>query len=477
MSLPLRDADQSGPRPSGLSLKRQLMVWLLLPQLVLWLVGGTLAYRIALTYATLGIDQSLTQSVRSLARQVKPIGSGLLIDFPRAAQAVIEEDPGDPVSYMVSSPPGRFVLGNVAKPLPGPASTDKAIPDNEPLLYNVRQEGRTLRVALLEISYGDLPVRQRMWVQVAKSLAVRERVARGLISDMLVPLLLLGALLSAMVYAGIVRGLRPLQKLQEQLGQTTVESLHPLKMADAPFEVHDLARAVNDLLAAVQRSVSQEKRFLSDAAHQLRTPLAGLKSQLDLALAETDPEALQARLRKVNAAVERSVHLVNQLLSLARSEGAIPLEDLDLAKLAREVGRDWASRLLPKGIDIGYEGVDQLQFRGNALLLREALGNLIDNAARYAKPGDPRGLSITLRLRRLPSQIELTVEDNGIGLSAAARMAVFERFARASELPGGVGLGLAIVREITERHGGQVHLLPHEPQGLLVQIQLPLTAA
>ena len=169
-------------RGQGLSLKRQLLLWLLLPQLVLFLVGGALAYRIALSYAEKAIDQSLTQSVRSLARQVKPIGSGLLIDFPRAAQDIIEQDPKDRVSYMVSSPPGSFLLGNGK--LPGPAQ-ELQLPTHEALLYNAQVDGKPMRVALIEVDYGDSVSPQRMRVQVAKSLAVQQRLTTELIADML----------------------------------------------------------------------------------------------------------------------------------------------------------------------------------------------------------------------------------------------------------------------------------------------------
>jgi two-component system sensor histidine kinase TctE len=454
-----------------LSLKRQLLLWLLLPQLVLLLVGGSLAYRIALSYAEKAIDQSLTQSVRSLARQVKPVGSGLLIDFPRAAQDIIEQDPKDRVSYMVSSPPGLFLLGNGQ--LPGPSGTTALI-GTEPLLYNATQDGKPMRVALLEVDYGELASPQRLRVQVAKSLAVQQRLTTELIADMLAPLLLLGAVLSVLVYGGISRGLQPLTKLQAQLGlrrDQALSDLSPIEMAQAPQEVHALAAAMNQLLSAVRRGLGQEKRFLNDAAHQLRTPLAGLISQTELALTETDPQALRARLNKVLSGAQRSAHLVHQLLSLARNEVEVKLQTLDVAALARDLAREWTPRALKSGVDLGFEGQDNAIILGEPLLLREALSNLIDNALNYAGANSV----VTLRVQQNSEGVIMEVEDNGPGLTEKDLPHVFERFWRASDLPGGCGLGLAIVSEITRRHGGVASAQNASTRGLIVRIRLPLT--
>jgi len=453
----------------GLSLKRQLLIWLLLPQLVLFLVGGALAYRVALNYAEKAIDQSLTQSLRSLARQVKPVGSGLLIDFPRAAQDIIEQDPKDRVSYMVSAPPGRFLLGNSKLPDPRDAPT---LQTGEAHLYNAEVDGRAMRVALLEVDYGDAPSRQRMRVQVAKSLALQRRLTTELIADILVPLLALGAVLSVLVYGGISRGLQPLLRLQAQLGDRrtpTLSALSPIELTQAPQEVYALATALNQLLEAVRRSLGQEKRFLNDAAHQLRTPLAGLISQTELALTESDPQALHARLNKVLAGAQRSAHLVHQLLSLARNEVEVKLQALDLAELARDVARQWTPRALKAGIDLGFEGVDHLLVQGEPMLLREALANLIDNALTYAGAGS----EVTLSVQTQGDLALLEVSDNGAGLSEADLPHVFERFWRASSAPGGCGLGLAIVREIAQRHGGTAVVLTARPHGLRVQLRLP----
>lgn len=448
----------------GLSLRRQLLIWLLLPQLVLWAGGGLLAYRIALSYAEKGIDQSLTQSVRALARQVKPIGSGLLIDFPRAAQDVLEQDPDDRIRYMVSSPPGKFLLGNRQLPQP----PELAPVPGEPLLYSASFEGRVMRFVAMDVNYGETDAPQTMRVQVGKSLAVQQRIARELIADMLAPLLAAGVLLSLAVYGGIQRGLTPLTRLTSQLENRSVNALSPIGMTQAPTEVHALVQAINGLLAEVARNVNQEKRFINDAAHQLRTPLAGLISQVELAQHETADPVLGARLNKVRTGAERSAHLVHQLLTLARTETTARRDTLDLAALAREVAREWTPRAVTAGIDLGFEGEEHRTVQGDALQLREAMANLIDNALRYS----PRGSAVTLKVEATGQGARLVVEDNGPGLSDDDMAHVFQRFWRAHEQPGGCGLGLAIVREIARRHGGDAQVEHVVPQGLRVVLTL-----
>ncbi|UJW81112.1 sensor histidine kinase [Hydrogenophaga sp. SL48] len=448
----------------GLSLRRQLLIWLLLPQLVLWAGGGLLAYRIALSYAEKGIDQSLTQSVRALARQVKPIGSGLLIDFPRAAQDVLEQDPDDRISYMVSSPPGQFLLGNQRLPQPRGLTP---VP-GEPLLYSASFEGRAMRFVAMDLNYGEDNSPQTMRVQVGKSLAVQQRIARELIADMLAPLLAAGVLLSLAVYGGIQRGLAPLTRLTAQLEHRSVNALSPIGMTQAPNEVHALVQAINGLLDEVARNVNQEKRFINDAAHQLRTPLAGLISQVELAQRETADPVLGARLNKVRTGAERSAHLVHQLLTLARTETTARRETLDLAALAREVAREWTPKAVASGVDLGFEGNDHREMQGDALQLREAMANLIDNALRYT----PRGSAVTLKVEAHGDSTRLIVEDNGPGLSDGDMAHVFQRFWRASEQPGGCGLGLAIVKEIARRHGGDAQVERVVPQGLRVILTL-----
>ena len=453
---------------SSQSLRRQLLLWLLLPQLGLWLGGGALTYRMALNYAEKGLDQSLTQSVRSLARQIKPLGSGLMVDFPQAAQAIIEEDPQDRVSYMVSSPPGKFLIGNQTLTDPPPPHRLGAL-----VFYRLEIDGKPMRAVALDVAYGTEGPPQILRVQLAKSYVARERIAGELIGDLLAPLLLLGVVLSVLVYAGIKRGMVPLTKLERQLKTRSEADLTPLEVTSAPTEVHALVNAINRLLTAVRRNVSQEKRFINDAAHQLRTPLAGLINQTDLALGENDLALLKARLHKVHAGAQRSAHLVNQLLALARSSSEVPLAPVDLVPLAQDVARELSPRAVSLKVDLGYEGAEHAWVQGSAILLREAISNLLDNALRYGiSPDASPESTVTVSVQQQDGQVVLAVEDNGPGLSDAQREHVFERFWRGSELPGGCGLGLAIVQEIARLHQGEARVAPVAPHGLRVSLRL-----
>lgn len=470
------------------SLHRQLLLWLLLPQLVLWFAAALVTYNLTVRYANQAIDASLLTATKALARQVKPVGNGLLIDFPRAAQAIIEADPEDRVYYMVSSPPGQFILGN--KRLPAPPGNAPSGASAQPLFYDGTMEGTDgapplpVRVAAIVLDYGEAETPQTMLVQVAKSRSTGEQLAARILVDTALPLSALVALMSMIVWAGIRAGLAPLTRLRTMVEDRGPNDLAPIEPEAAPREVRALAGAVNTLLAAVQESVSVQRHFIANAAHQLRTPLAGLKSQTELAQADLehmppDLGALRARLARVHESATRSAHLVNQLLTLARAEpgadaaAAAAFSEVDLRRLAAELCAEWVPRALAAGIDLGFDEPDSatgpLMARGHPLLLREALANVIDNSLRYAG----RGAEVTARVRREGARLVVEVDDDGPGIAPEDRARVFERFARGTQQGDGAGLGLAIVREIVERHRGSVALEGRSPRGLRVRIALP----
>jgi two-component system sensor histidine kinase TctE len=323
-----------------------------------------------------------------------------------------------------------------------------------------------------------------MLVQVAKSRVSREALARDILVDTALPLSVLVLAMSALVWAGVRTGLAPLARLREAVSGRGPNALAPIELQSAPDEVRDLAAAVNTLLAAVQTSVVEQRRFISDAAHQLRTPLAGLKGQAELALKEATDPALRTRLQRVQESASRSAHLVTQLLTLARAEpesvATIGRSRFDLRRLVQDLTAELVPRALKEGIDLGLDDAgtadDQpapaVTIEGNALLIREAIVNVIDNAIRYTG----RGTEITVRVREEPGHpgtALVEVDDTGPGLPPPLHGQVFDRFFRGTTEGRGVGLGLAIVKEIVERHRGQVGLVSLQPHGLRVQMRLP----
>lgn len=466
-----------GALTRGQSLHRQLLAWLLLPQLVLWLGGAYITYTLAARYANQAIDASLLQATRSLARQVKPIGTGLLIDFPRAAQDIIEADPDDRVYYMVSSPPGDFLLGNQKLPVQAIARPRLG----QPYFYDDQVHSTPVRVAALYVAYGEAGAPQTMLVQIARSREPREALARQILVDTVLPLSVLIVLMTMIVWAGIRAGLAPLSRLRALVEDRAPNDLAPLELDAAPQELRSLVQALNQLLAAVSESVTRQRRFISDAAHQLRTPLAGLKGQAEIALRENRDPALAARLERVQQSALRSAHVVNQLLTLTRADpeslAALGSERFDLRALAQELTAECVPRALQAGIDLGFEEAAgpgappaDLTVQGHSLLLREALFNVIDNAIRYAG----RGAEVTVGARAVAGHAVVEIADTGPGIAPAEQARVFERFHRATLQGDGCGLGLSIVREIVERHRGTVELGSVEPHGVRVRVSLPL---
>jgi len=472
-----------------LRLSRQLLLWLLLPQIVLWAAGGAAAYRLAASYVDQALDMGLAQSSRALARQLKPLGDGLLIDFPRAAQAILEADPQDRQFYMVSSPPGSFILGNHTLPPPPPEVQANPQPD-QPFFYDGLMPSMPgsdtlvqVRVValyqLLDAEFGA--ARQQVLIQVARSKTTRQQLVERILVDMLLPLSTLMVLMSLIVWFGIQAGLAPIRRLTQQVEGRAASKLDPIELDGAPLELHALAQALNTLLADARQHLEQQRRFIGDAAHQLRTPLAGLKAQTELALQqlETSERAeLRQRLAKVHESAARSAHLVNQLLSLARSEPGAPLPQMqrtDLLALLQTVVAEWVPKALRAQIDLGWEHRDGAAawVWAEPTLLREVLSNLIDNAILYAG----RGAEITVGLDSASEPLQIWVRDNGPGIAPELRERAFERFFRGTQQGNGCGLGLAIVRDIVQRHGGEVALRHPSEGGLEVRISLPAMPA
>jgi len=462
---------------AGVSLARLLLLWLLVPQLVVWLAGGVASYRLASGYVNEAIDASLLQASRALARQLKPIGSGLLIDFPKAAQDILEADPSDRLLYTVSSPPGQFILGNQSLPLP---QGFEDLPLGEPHFYSgstPAQRGgvrpQALRMAALRLALGDEPGQPTMLVQVARSSANREELAERILVDMLLPMSGLVLLLTLLVWAGIRAGLAPLHRLRLQVEGRAPTDLAPLQLASAPRELWSLASALNTLLAAVQRNVDTQKRFIGDAAHQLRTPLAVLKTQVQSAL-RGDMPAEQA-LHEISDTVDRATQLANQMLALAkveqlRQQSEPPITRLD--EVLRTVALEISPLIAQRDLDFGIH-TEAAPVRAHEWMLRELTRNLLHNAVRHA----PQGSELAVDLRCDAHHTALTISDCGPGIEPELAARLFQPFS-AGDVRSGSGLGLAICQEIVQALGGSITLTNREQGtrilGLDAVVRLPL---
>jgi two-component system sensor histidine kinase TctE len=273
----------------------------------------------------------------------------------------------------------------------------------------------------------------------------------------------------------------PINALQKRLRARRPDDLSPIDERQAPSEIGPLITAMNDLLSRLEATLLAQKRFVADAAHQLKTPLAGLRTQAELAMREKPTANTQASLEQIIAGTSRATRLVNQLLLMANAENPNTTEmpPTDLTHLAREQIQKWVHVALGKGIDLGFEGPEHpIYIKGQSLLLSEALNNLIDNALRYT----PAPGHITVSLYEQRDEIVLAVEDSGPGIAEEERERVFDRFYRV--LGSGVdgsGLGLAIVREIAQRHQARVivtesHRVSAEPSATGARIEIHFSA-
>jgi len=456
-------------------LRGTLLTWVLVPLGALFAADALFSYGLAFRFADLAYDRALASEVLALAGRLRIADGRVHVDLPEAALQFFEADEHDQVYFRVSDGRGDLVFGHRELPAtPGePAQTGK------PRFYDARFFSEPIRVAAVAVVLPGAGASHYATVAVGETLVKRRLLAREILIGMLLPQVLLLVLAAILVALGVARGLRPLEALVDAIQRRSHRDLSALDAKTAPREVRPMVGAINGLLQRLAATLAAQRRFVADAAHQLRTPLAGLKTQTELALRERDPAALARSLVHIHSATEGSAHLINQLLALARAEPgadrAERFECVDLRQLARETTADWVAAALRKNIDLGFEAAaEAVAVTGDAVLLRELLSNLIDNAVRYT-PADGR---VTVRVARAASDAILEVEDNGPGVTESERSRVFERFYRVLGTgQEGCGLGLAIVREIVERHGGAVTLGDGaEGRGTLVTVRLPAKA-
>ncbi len=434
---------------------------MLAPLLFVWPLSIAITHYFASNVASFPYDQGLREHVSTVARQIRFVGGKPVINLPGSARAFLRADETDTVYFHVVNQDGAVLGGD--HELPVPDSLEFAAADAGEIFFRDTEfNGQELRVAYSYLA--DIKAPQERWVliEVGETLEKRTQLGNKIVASVILPQFIIIPIAVILVWFGLSRGLRPLNRLRKTLETRAPADLSPIATRRVPEELEPLVEAFNDMLDRMRRSVEVQQRFVADASHQLRTPLTGLKTQAQFAAQEVDPEALRHALGQIAAGVDRASRLVNQLLTLARTEGTELAqkrhEPVDLALLTRDLVADWVSRALDKGIDLGLESEGKAEVLGNPVMLRELVANLVDNALRYT----PQGGRVTCRIIVQGSRVILEIEDSGIGISEDDAELVFERFYRVNDSgTEGSGLGLAIVREIALQHDASATLRPN----------------
>ena len=456
------------------SLRRRLLLFVSVPLLAVLVCGGIVNYVIGLHYANKVYDRWLLDSAAAIGDLVNSdAGRNELSD---QARILLQFSVKARNEFAVRSQRYGVLAGDDALPQPSASTSAPG-----PIFTDFHDHGQSMRMASVFIGNkadpGDVLI-----ISTAETINKRRTLARELLVSTVPIELLLIIVAMGLVWLGINRGLRVLDPLAHELRSRDAGDLSPLRTIDAPLEVQPLVATIDALLARLDRMMRQQQRFIADAAHQLRTPLAGLRLQAERALADPSPATVREALAHVERLSAGTARAAGQLLALARAQapdeslGAVA--PLDLAQLVRDEVAARVPDAIAKGIDLGYRGPERgVTVVGDAVLLRELLGNLIDNATRYGSHGKA---VITAELQPEDNgSCTLSVQDNGLGVAPELIPRLGERFFRAvGSSHEGTGLGLAIVREIAERHGADIVFANHtDPHGLRVEVHFPPAAA
>ncbi len=452
------------------SLFGEILDWMLAPLLLLWPISIVATNHVAIYIANQPYDQALADDVNAIARLVKIEGERVTVNLPAAARTLLRSDETDQLLYQVIGPNSRLIHGDREIPWPVLPATIEA---GKVLFRDERVEADNVRIA-----YAFIPVKSSLppvIVQVAETLNKRAALSSSIISGVLLPQFAIIPLAVILVYLGLRRGIAPLRLLQERINQRRPSDLSPIPVKRVPDEVRPLVVAFNQMMGRLEENLQAQQRFISQAAHQMRTPLTGLKTQTEIALSESDPAQMRHALELIAESTDRASHMINQLLMLARAEASHEklhsVEPLDLDTLVREVSEEWVVRAMAKQIDLGFEDCGRpLLINGVPLLLRELFNNLVDNAIKYTASGG----RVTVRARAGRLAV-IEVEDDGIGIPLEEHSSIFERFYRVLGTDAeGSGLGLPIAAEIAELHQATIDLLPGSGgRGSLFRVSFP----
>jgi len=457
------------------SLRRRVGWWLLPPLLILLVINAVLSYRSALEIVNRAYDRSLTASIKSVGEQTHSLAGEIHVDIPYSAFEVFEDNAQERIFYAIVAPGGALLTGY---PDLAPAQLP---PDNgEVRIANARYRDQDVRLGAMRKRLYDpaLAGGDAVLIVFAETTGARTALARDLFFDSLRRQLALIGVGALLIVLALASAFRPLLELRDAIRQRDEEDLTPVPAGNVPSEVGPLIDAINHHMERLSAMLVARRRFLADAAHQIRTPLAVLTTQAEYGLRQHDPEEMRRTLASLLASIHSTRRLANQMLAMSHAEAVNGLigerAPLDLTALVKEVAIDLVPLALKKRVDLAYEGADApLTLQGNAAMLREMVANLIDNAIRYSPPDT----HVVVAAGVWGDTAVISVSDEGPGIPESERENVFKRFYRilGQGDTEGSGLGLAIVREICWAHRGKITLKDGEGgRGLLVEIELPL---
>lgn len=444
------------------SLKRQLLLWLLLPMLVIAPVAAALQYWLAAAPAKQEFDHQLGDLAIAASSFLKVEGDSLHFNMTAQTEHLLRTDQLDTEFFLVVAPDGKVIAGDSA------LNTPEGEIDAGELRYVDREiNGSVLRMVIYGVACGQ----KSCQIRIAETLIKRNRVHAQALITTLLSILVLGVTTTGVMLVAVRHGLKPLQDIRVQLADRALDDLRPLDLPHAPGELQLLIDTLNQLFKRLGESSITQKAFLADAAHQLRTPLTALQTESELALLEPHPESLHPTLARLHQSASRAAKLANQLLVIARadSDGQSAAEfcRVNLKDIGAEAANEWSSRAFAAGVDLGFQ-LEAAPVYGQPVLLQELLSNLIHNSIEHAG----KGTQVTVKTLVVGQTAILEVEDDGPGIEEQERQKVLQRFSRGRHAQGfGSGLGLAIVNDIARIHGAQVVLTtPDNGRGLLVRI-------
>ena len=453
------------------SLRRRLLAWLLLSTAVIGTVALTDTWREAEKTANEVSDRVLMGSALAIAERVVVSEDGALeVDIPYVALEMLTSAAQDRVFYRVDGPPGIFITGYQNLP------SIPRVEGQAAAFENAVFRGEPIRVAALARSASTGINSVPFVVTVAETTIARQQLMHTILLRSAVRLLFMIVGAAVIVWVAVTVSLRPLYRFSEAIAQRSPDDLHPIDER-VPSEVQGLVDTVNSFMVRLESALDALRHFTGNASHQLRTPLAIVRTQLALASRANDLEAAREAVRKADVAVADGERLLGQLLLMAKIDAAgrsASLRRIDLSQLAQTVTADHVPIAAEAGIDLGFEGENAVHVSAEPLLLGELLKNLITNGLLYAG----RGAEMTVRVLCAGQRAVLEVEDNGPGIPRDRRDMVLRRFDRGSRADAsGSGLGLPIVEEISTLHAAEMELLEGAAgRGLRVRISFPPAA-